>query len=299
MIDDRFGGIDYDERGPISEQGPTLVLVPGSCSTGAAWRPIITHWQDRYRCVTTSLLGYGRTAERRTSATADMAYEAEMLETVVQRAARVSGRPVHLIGHSFGGTAALAVALRGRVPVLSLTVIEPPIPELLRHAGEHGRYAAFRDMTDAYFAAFRGGTEAAIEQMIDFYGGAGTFAGWPQKVRDYAVATTPVNLLDWICAYSFHLTRGCLAKVHVPTLVMRGANSHPAMKRATELLAEGLADSRLATVDGAAHFMISTHAAAVADRIERHVACADARTMEIFDRSRAAAAGAVTNATQN
>jgi pimeloyl-ACP methyl ester carboxylesterase len=196
---------------------------------------------------------------------------------------------VHLVGHSFGGTTALAVALRGRAPVLSLTVIEPPIPELLRHAGEHGHYASFRDMTDAYVAAFRGGTEAAIESMIDFYGGAGTFAGWPQKVRDYAVATTPVNLLDWICAYSFHLSPSCLAKVHVPTLVMRGADSHPAMKRATELLAENLADSRLATVDGAAHFMISTHAAAVADRIERHVACADARTMEIFARSRRAA----------
>jgi pimeloyl-ACP methyl ester carboxylesterase len=284
VIDDRFGDIDYDERGAISGQRPTLVLVPGSCSTGAAWRPIIAHWQDRYRCVTTSLLGYGRTAERRTPATADMAYEAEMLETVVHRA----GGPVHLVGHSFGGTTALAVALRGRVPVLSLTVIEPPIPELLRHAGEHGHYAAFRDMTDAYFADFRGGAPAAIESMIDFYGGAGTFAGWPQKVRDYAIATTPVNLLDWICGYSFHLTRSCLAKVKVPTLVMRGAASHPAMKRATELLTESLADSRLATVDGAAHFMIATHAAEVADRIERHVACADTRTMEIFARSRPA-----------
>jgi pimeloyl-ACP methyl ester carboxylesterase len=180
------------------------------------------------------------------------------------------------------------VALRRRVPVLSLTVIEPPVPELLRHAGEHGHYAAFREMTDAYFADFNGGNPAAIESMIDFYGGAGTFAGWPQKVRDYAVATTPVNLLDWVCAYSFHLTRSCLAKVGVPTLVMRGADSHPAMKRATELLTESLTDSRLATVEGAAHFMISTHAAAVADRIERHVACADARSMAVFARSRGA-----------
>ena len=283
MIDDRSGnsdGIDYDERG----RGPTLVLVPGSCSTGAAWRPIIAEWQDRYRCVTTSLLGYGRTAERRTDATADMAYEAEMLEAVVQRAAG----PVHLVGHSFGGTAALAVALRGRVPVLSLTVIEPPVPELLRHGGEHGHYAAFREMTDAYFEAFRGGNQSAIEAMVDFYGGAGTFAGWPQKVRDYAIATTAVNLLDWVCAYSFHLTRSCLAKIEVPTLVIRGAASHPAMKRATELLAQSLADSRLATIEGAAHFMIATHAEAVANRIERHVACADAKTMEIFARSRGA-----------
>jgi pimeloyl-ACP methyl ester carboxylesterase len=278
MIADRGGCIDYDERG----EGPTLVLVPGSCSTGAAWRPVIAEWQDRYRCVTTSLLGYGRTAERRSAATADMAHEAEMLEAVVQRA---SG-PVHLVGHSFGGTTALAVALRARVPLLSLTVIEPPVPELLRHMGEHGHYAAFREMTDAYFNAFRGGNETAIEAMIDFYGGAGTFAGWPQKVRDYAVATTAVNLLDWICGYSFHLTHACLAKVGVPTLVICGGSSHPAMKRATELLSRSLAKGSLATAAGASHFMISTHAKAVADEIERHVASANAKTMENLAHSR-------------
>jgi len=37
MIEDQLGHIDYDESG----EGPTIVLVPGSCSTGAAWRPIV------------------------------------------------------------------------------------------------------------------------------------------------------------------------------------------------------------------------------------------------------------------
>jgi pimeloyl-ACP methyl ester carboxylesterase len=264
VIDDRLGGIDYDERG----EGPTLVLVPGSCSTGAAWRPVIAEWQGRYRCVTTSLLGYGRTVERRSCSTADMAHEAEMLEAVVRHAAT----PVHLVGHSFGGTTALAAAMRKQVPLLSLTVIEPPLPELLRHVGEHSHYTAFREMTDAYFDAFHRGDDTAIAGMIDFYGGAGTFAGWPQKVRDYAIATTAVNLLDWTCAYSFHLTRACLAKVDVPTQVMCGGASHPAMKQATGLLSQCLANGSLAMVEGAAHFMISTHAKAVAAEIERHFA---------------------------
>ena len=53
------------------------MLVPGSCSTGAAWRPVVSHWHNDFRCVTTSLLGYGGTAERRTAADADISYEAE------------------------------------------------------------------------------------------------------------------------------------------------------------------------------------------------------------------------------
>jgi pimeloyl-ACP methyl ester carboxylesterase len=242
--------------------------VPGSCSTGAAWRPVIAELGIGLRSVTTSLLGYGGTAERRTLRDADISREAEILEAVIRRAAS----PVHLVGHSFGGAVALTVALRKRVPVRSLVIIEAPVPELLRHAGEHWHYRAFRDMTDAYFDAFRAGQTAAIEAMIDFYGGAGTFAAWPERVRRYAIDTTPVNILDWAAAYDFQLTPACLANIDVPTVVLRGGASHPAMQRANELLGQSIADASVATIAGAAHFMISTHAQDVAGAIARHIA---------------------------
>src|SRR5260370_14843110 len=95
MIEDEFGRIDYDESG----QGRTVVLVPGSCSTGAAWRPVIAQWQNGFRCVTTSLLGYGGTVERRIALDADIAHEAEGLEAAIRRAAC----PVHLVGPFFCG----------------------------------------------------------------------------------------------------------------------------------------------------------------------------------------------------
>jgi pimeloyl-ACP methyl ester carboxylesterase len=268
MIEDERGHIDYDESG----EGPTVVLVPGSCSTGAAWRPVIAQWADGFRCVTTSLLGYGGTAERRTAMDADIAIEAEVLEAVIRRAAC----PVHLVGHSFGGLTALVVALRKRVPLLSLTIAEASGPEILRHMEEYRHYLAFREMTDTYFAAFHNGEKTAIEQMIDFYGGAGTFASWPQRVRDYAVRTTPVNLLDWASAYGFQLTSDLLATVDVPTLVFWGGDSHPAAQRANALLGQCIPNASAATIAGAAHFMIATHAKEVAGLISLHVtqACA-------------------------
>src|ERR1700736_4101108 len=205
MIEDARGRIDYGESG----HGATMVLVPGSCSTGAAWRPIISQWRNGFRCVTTSLLGYGGTAERRTTLDTDISHEAEILEAVIRRAAC----PVHLVGHSFGGLTALAVALRARVQLLSLTIAEAPAPEILRTMGEYRHYLAFRKMTEAYFRAFQAGETAAIEQMIDFYGGVGTFSSWPDRVREYAARTTPVNLLDWASAYGFELTPALLATV--------------------------------------------------------------------------------------
>src|ERR1700756_4237222 len=80
MIDCENGRIDYDETG----RGPTIVLVPGSCSTGAAWRPIISQWEGGFRCVTTSLLGYGGTTERRTAVDTGISHEAEILESVIR-----------------------------------------------------------------------------------------------------------------------------------------------------------------------------------------------------------------------
>src|SRR4051812_49079121 len=106
MIHDRNGDIDYDESGA----GPTIVLVPGSCSTGAAWRPVMAQWDNCFRCVTTSLLGYGGTAERRIADDPGIAHEIGILEQVIRR----TGGAVHLVGHSFGGLVALATALGNR-----------------------------------------------------------------------------------------------------------------------------------------------------------------------------------------
>ena len=259
MIDDPRGHIEYEEQG----SGPTLVLVPGSCSTGAAWRPVIKALDGRFRFVTTSLLGYGATAERRTETDPSVLREAEMLETVIGKA----GGNVHLVGHSFGGAVALIVAMRKRVPIASLTVLEAPIPSLLGLSGEEAHYKSFRDMTDAYFAGYRAGDKEAIRSMIDFYGGAGTWASWPERVRAYAVETTPVNIRDWRCAYEQPLSPEMLAAIDVPVAVAVGAGSHPAICRANGLVAMSIKDATFKTIGGAAHFMISTHPAQVAQLI--------------------------------
>jgi pimeloyl-ACP methyl ester carboxylesterase len=150
-------------------------------------------------------------------------------------------------------------------------IIEAPAPEVLRVNGENEHYRAFCEMTDAYFSAFKSGDLEAIGAMIDFYGGAGTFASWPPRVRAYAMETTPVNILDWASAYGFPLPAATLAQVEIPALVIRGGTSHPAVQRANALLSEFMSQATLATIEGAAHFMISTHVNEVSGLIAQHV----------------------------
>ena len=267
MIEDVHGRIEYDEQ-PGS--GPTLVLAPGSCSNGMAWRPVIKALDGKFRCVTTSLLGYGQTAERRLDSDPAVELEVDILERVIKKAS-AGGGTVHLVGHSFGGSVALLVAMRKRVPIASLTVLEAPVPAILRHCGEETHYRAFRDMTDAYFAVWRGGDREAISTMIDFYGGVGTWAAWPERVRAYAVETTPVNMLDWGCAYDHPLSPEMLASIDVPVTVAVGAQSHPAICRANGLVAMSIESATFRTIGGAAHFMISTNHTQVAELIAESV----------------------------
>jgi pimeloyl-ACP methyl ester carboxylesterase len=272
MIDDPRGRIDYAESG----SGPTVVLLPGSCATGAAWRAVMEAWGGELRCVTTSLLGYGGTAERRTAADPAMAYEADVVEAVIRRAAEGSGGPVHLVGHSFGGLVAVSVALRREVPLASLAVLEAPAMELLRERGEDAaHYRAFRAMNETYFAAFERGEPEAIASMIDFYGGAGTYASWPARVRAYAGETAAVNILDWASAYAFPLSAAALAAVDLPALVAWGGASHPAAQCANALLGQSLSDATTAAIDGAAHFMIATHPSELARLLAAHIGRAD------------------------
>jgi pimeloyl-ACP methyl ester carboxylesterase len=194
-------------------------------------------------------------------------HEADALEAVIRKA----GGSVHVVGHSFGGLVAIAVALRERAPLASLTIIEAPALELLRDDGDRQHYRAFHEMTDSYFAAFRRGDAEAVATMIDFYGGAGTFSSWPPRVRAYAVDTTAVNILDWASAYGFPLSIAALKSIDIPVLALWGEASHPAVQHASILLVQSTSHAVCAEINGAGHFMIATHANEVSRLIAQHV----------------------------
>ena len=264
--------LEYRESGT----GIPVVFAPGSCSTGAAWRPVLAHLGD-LRAITTSLSGYGATAERRSASDRSIVPVAEALEEVIAQA----GGPVHLVGHSFGGLAGLAVALRGMAPLLSLTILEAPAPGALIGTNEHTHLMEFRTMTEAYAAAHRSGDAHAIGAMIDFYGGSQSWTTMPEPVRAYARSTTAVNLIDWESAYGFELDGGTLSSLaDLPVYVTVGARSHPAVVRANALIAERIPGATYTTIAGAAHFMIATHPAEVAALIKAQIVDQDPQYRE-------------------
>jgi pimeloyl-ACP methyl ester carboxylesterase len=234
---------------------------------------VVSHLGNGFRCVTTSLLGYGDTDERRTIADASIDHECHVVEQVIERA----GSRVHLIGHSFGGLVALAVALRGHAQLASLTILEAPAVGVLRGEGDETHYRDFVHLTDSYFRSYRNGNREAIAAMIDFYGGPGTFDSWPQRVQSHAVETTEVNMLDWAGAYAFTPSNAALSTLGVPTEIIVGAKSRRAVQRANEAVMHHIPGAALWEIEGAAHFMIATHPEQVAKIISARVGDADRR----------------------
>ncbi len=108
--------------------------------------------------------------------------------------------------------------------------------------------------------------------IVDFYGGDGSFDTLPVRTRDYIVAATPTNLVDWSSAWAFDVPLAAYAGITAPSLLVRGERGHPVLQRAAEVLTDAVSRSSPVTVPGASHFMIATHASDVARLIRGHVA---------------------------
>lgn len=265
MLQDRHGAIDYCEQG----QGPTIVFVPGSWATRSAWGGVLEALGHRFRTVTTSLPGYGGTRECRTATDCSIDRSSETVEAVI----RCAGRPVHLVGHSFGALVCLDLALCGLVPLMSLTLIEPVVFGLLSQAGEHSLFSAFTKTREDYVRSFGAGDREAARIMVDHLGGAGGFAALPTPIREHMIATTPSQILDMSCG--FDPKAASLRNILLPTRIIRGERTAPALTRCADLLSRAMANASLHTVGGAGHFMMATHPAELAKHVGEHVTKAE------------------------
>jgi len=249
-------GIDFVAQG----DGPAVLFVSGSFGTPAAWRGLWKRLPEGHRLVATSILGYGATRETRTSADLGMAHE---VRVIAAAAARIAA-PIHLVGHSFGGTVALAAALAGVAEIRSIATFEANPLMLIREHGTEALYESTRAMSRAFEAAHAGGERDAAARIIDFWGGAGSFAAMPAVVQDYCRATTAANVLDWRTAFAFEASMADYARLDQPVLLVRGSGANAAMTTITDGLAACLPNVRPAVVEGASHFLITSHPEACA-----------------------------------
>jgi pimeloyl-ACP methyl ester carboxylesterase len=121
--------IDHTDEGA----GPPVVLIHSSVSGNRQWRALSDALKDRYRVLAINLFGYGQTTPWPTHAAQSLYAQAQLVLAVCEEA----GTPVHLVGHSFGGSVALKAASLLGPRVASVVLLEPNPASLLKQARAH------------------------------------------------------------------------------------------------------------------------------------------------------------------
>ncbi|WP_128432032.1 alpha/beta fold hydrolase [Streptomyces cyaneus] len=237
--------------------GPPVVLVHGSGGGLHSWQPVAEQLADRFELWLPARRGYAPSGPGRSPKC--FADEVGDLRALIDKI----GRPVHLIGMSYGATVALHAMAAG-LPVRSLVLWEPP----LYAAGEELApvLAEFEELTargdrrraDRLLGEKVARVPAALLDLMD----AGESddnhpddaPGWCRDLE--SMAADSVDMERW-------------SAVTAPTLLMRGADTWQPMPATLDRLAAVLPHVTLTTFPGQMHFAPSVVPEAVAAEIAR------------------------------
>jgi pimeloyl-ACP methyl ester carboxylesterase len=167
--------------------------------------------------------------------------------------------PVDLIGHSFGGTVALRLAMAQPALVQTLTLVEPV---LFAAAPQAARDALAASLAPYATALAAGDLRAAAAAFQAVWGAGVPLAALPQAQQDSIARRIPLvaasnpALSDDTAGL---LCPGALESLHMPVTLIRGADSPTIVAAIHAALMARIPQASDRTVPGAGHMLPITH----------------------------------------
>jgi pimeloyl-ACP methyl ester carboxylesterase len=245
-----IGGLRLQFR--LRGSGRPLLMLHGWGQSSLSFMGAASALEQRYRLLTPDLPGFGF-SEGPKEAWGSAEYARVMAELV-----RAAGfETVDVLGHSFGGKVALALATAYPELVRRLVIVASPIVRLPLEGGEQrrsGGYALVRRIAKL-MPPLRG---RILEWGRNRYGSADYRAAGPLRPTLVRVINE-----DW---------RPALAAVHAPVLLIWGGSDTEVPLRVAEEALEGLPSAELRVLDGAGHFPFLDDAEGFVAAVERFLA---------------------------
>lgn len=239
---------------------PALLLHCSLAHSGA-WDGVARALSDRLQMIAPDLVGHGRGPARDTGRD----YHDHCTDAAL---AHLPDRPCHLVGHSFGATVALRLALDHPERVKTLTLFEPVLFAAARGRPGWQEHRAKMGALDPLLAA--GKAEEATALFLSEWGGDAPFSALPPAQRSYLVQriwAVPASAPALDADSAAILPR--LGQLACPVLLLEGAASPPVIAEIQSVLASAIPQARRAAISGAGHMAPITHPAAVAAEIAR------------------------------
>ena len=262
--------VSYEAGGPDDGSAPLILFQPPGASGASIWRPVASMLQDRFRTAAVNPSGYGNTESFAGPEPMTLRDEAALFAAVIRAELPNSrGRTAHIVGHSYGGTIALVLALAWPELVGRLTLLEPAPYVLLREAGEAALAGEIEAQNRHFIDTVRAGRDAeAMEQYIDYFNGRpGYWRGLEDRAQARMLALAERLAVGLDAVGRLDLLSADLASVAAPVTVIRGGATDPLHGRLSKLVAQSIPEAALIDLPGAGHMMSLTHGTEIAEML--------------------------------
>ena len=243
--------------------GPNkALLLHCALAHSKIWTAVAVELSDHLTMVAPDMPGHGRSAP--------WGQSSDLHDFVTSVALENLGSGGHVIGHSFGATVALRLAMEEPEKVHSLTLIEPV---LFAAAGESDPAVlqAYIDAGQSFSAALQQG--AWITAAADFiakWGGGRDWSQLGEKEQALFASQMPfIHETEPCLLYDANglLTPGRMEAIRCPTRLIRGADSEPVIAAIHATLARRIPNAQDVVIPKASHMLPVTHPTLVADQI--------------------------------
>jgi pimeloyl-ACP methyl ester carboxylesterase len=268
IVDGRL--IAYQDVGT----GPTIILAHCSGASHHVWAPLVDALSGRYRVLAPDLLGYGQSEPWPINA---RLHPWSDLSAIVALADRV-GEPVHLVGHSYGGTVALEAARSLGPRTKSLTLIEPIAFHLLRLTGRMREWQELTDVGRQMMEALRLRRDrGAAGVYMKYWVGRLRWWSMSRKARRRVLLTVGKVGAEFEAVSGLATTEGDYRSINTPTRLIAGERTPKPARAIVDELLNILPDSHLNVLPRAGHMSPITHPDAVSDLVAQHIDITEAR----------------------
>ena len=219
--------------------GPPLVFVHGMCGDARVWADQVDRLGDRHKCTTYDRRGHSRST--RTDAIESVELHADDLASLITT---LQLAPAVVVGSSGGARIGLDLIRRFPELVRGAVLSEPPIGALVPDAFATLIAEVAPVMEQA---AEADGPAAAVDAFFSVVC-PGLWSRIDESVKDRYRNNAPMLFAD-LAMPSYEITIDDLAGIPVPTLVVAGTRSHPALRQAAHTVARWLPDARFLELD--------------------------------------------------
>ncbi|MBR0869400.1 alpha/beta fold hydrolase [Bradyrhizobium tropiciagri] len=187
--------------------------------------------------------------------------------------------PIHLVGHSYGGTIAFRMATASSYAhrIRSLTLIEPVLPTLLRDTPADARlYERFAHIAQIVSKNISdGAVMEAIEAFMAFWAGSGPGEQFSPSGQLRMIEQADKLACDFAAILGLGGVATAAAGLRVPTLLFSGGISPYVTQRIVTKLASIIDRAVMHHLPTGGHLLPVTHAEQVNSEILRHIRVAD------------------------